>query len=207
VFHRLREDIRAIMQHDPAAFSPAQVMLFYPGFHAVLAHRIAHRLWNARLKLLGYAIAQAARWFTGIEIHPAARIGPRFFIDHGMGVVIGETAEIGADVTIYHGVTLGGVSLEKRKRHPTLEDGVVIGCGAKLLGPITVGKHAIVGANAVVTRDVAPGTVVAGIPARPTNGNGMKPENPDSITAVAERIVSNAWQRIAEPEAEVDYMI
>jgi serine O-acetyltransferase len=193
------------MERDPAAFHPLQVVLFYPGFHAVLAHRLAYRLWNAKFRLLAFAIAQFARWMTGIEIHPAAKIGPRFFIDHGMGVVIGETAEIGADVTIYHGVTLGGVSLEKIKRHPTVEDDVMIGCGAKLLGPITIGKHSTIGANAVVTKDVPPSSVVIGIPGLPINQQKKSNAKRDEVTEAAEKIVANAWQRIIE--AEPDYTI
>lgn len=199
----LRDEIQSIMQRDPAAFHPAQVILFYPGFHAVMIHRIAYRLWQADFRFLAFGLAQFARWMTGIEIHPAAKIGPRLFIDHGMGVVIGETAEIGADVMMYHGVTLGGVSLEKVKRHPTLEDGVVVGSGAKLLGPITVGKNAQVGANAVVTKDVPAETVVVGVPARPIR---EEPEiRPASVVETAEATVDDAWRRLAETEP--DYVI
>lgn len=163
---RMREDVRSVLERDPAAYSPLQVVLFYPGLHAIWLHRIAHRLWRARLRLLAHAVASFARWLTGVEIHPAARIGRRLFIDHGMGVVIGETAEIGDDVTLYHGVTLGGVSLSPGKRHPTLEDHVTVGAGAKVLGPIRIGRHSRIGANAVVIRDVEPEKVVVGIPGK-----------------------------------------
>ncbi len=164
---RIREDINSVLERDPAAYSRLQVFLCYPDLQAIWFHRAAHRLWKARFKLLALLLARLARWLTGIEIHPAAVIGPRFFIDHGMGVVIGETAEVGADVTIYHGVTLGGVSLSHGKRHPTIEDGVVIGAGAKVLGAITVGKNTRIGANAVVVKDVGPNMVVVGIPGKP----------------------------------------
>lgn len=162
----MREDVRSVLERDPAAYSPLQVVLFYPGLHAIWLHRIAHRLWRARLRLLAHGIASFARWLTGIEIHPAAQIGRRVFIDHGMGVVIGETAQVGDDVTLYHGVTLGGVSLSHGKRHPTLEDHVTVGAGAKVLGPITIGRHSRIGANAVVVKSVEPEKVVVGIPGK-----------------------------------------
>ena len=152
------------MTHDPAARSRAEVVLAYPGLHAIWAYRVHHRLWLGRRTLLARLLSQWARSATGIEIHPGATIGRRFFIDHGMGVVIGETAEIGDDVMIYHDVTLGGRSLAKIKRHPTIEDGVIIGAGARVLGPIVVGAGAQIGANSVVVRDVPPGAVVVGIP-------------------------------------------
>ena len=205
MFGKIRDEVQAIMHHDPAAFHPLQVVLYYPGFHAILAHRLAYRLWTAKFRFLGFAVAQLARGLTGIEIHPAAKIGPRFFIDHGMGVVIGETAEIGADVTMYHGVTLGGVSLEKTKRHPTVEDGVVIGCGAKILGPITIGRHALIGANAVVTKNVPSGSVVAGIPARRIDRPETVDDDFDLQSETAEQLIEDAWQHIAE--AEPDFMI
>jgi len=163
---RLREDISSVFQRDPAARSTWEVLTCYPGLHALLLHRLAHRLWGVGLRWLARWISHVSRFFTGIEIHPGASIGRRFFIDHGMGVVIGETAEIGDDVTLYHGVTLGGTSWNKGKRHPTLEDGVVVGAGAKVLGPITVGAGAKVGSNAVVVRDVPKGATATGIPAR-----------------------------------------
>ncbi|GAB2180574.1 serine O-acetyltransferase [Denitratisoma sp. agr-D3] len=166
MFDRLREDIASVFARDPAARTTWEVLTCYPGLHALLLHRIAHRLWQARLRWLARWLSHWARWFTGIEIHPGATIGRRFFIDHGMGVVIGETAQIGDDCTLYHGVTLGGTSWVKGKRHPTLEDGVVVGAGAKVLGPIIVGREGKVGSNAVVVRDVPPGATAVGIPAR-----------------------------------------
>lgn len=166
VFKRLREEIDAVIARDPAARSRLEVLLCYPGFHAVVLHRLAHRLWGAGWRLLGRWISHLARWLTGIEIHPGATIGRNFFIDHGMGVVIGETAVIGDNVMLYHQVTLGGTSLEKGKRHPTVENDVIIGAGAKVLGNITVGVGARVGSNAVVVADVAPGVTVVGIPAK-----------------------------------------
>jgi len=166
MFSRLREDIACVFERDPAARSAWEVLTCYPGLHALQFHRLAHWLWGLRLRWLARWLAHWARWLTGIEIHPGARIGRRFFIDHGMGVVIGETAEIHDDCTLYHGVTLGGTSWSKGKRHPTLERGVVIGAGAKVLGPLTVGEGARVGSNAVVVRDVPAGATAVGIPAR-----------------------------------------
>ncbi len=155
-----------VFERDPAARNTWEVITCYPGFHALLIHRLAHGLWNAGFKWLARFASHCGRWMTGIEIHPGVTIGRRFFIDHGMGVVIGETAEIGDDCTLYHGVTLGGTSWNKGKRHPTLGKGVVIGAGAKVLGPITVGAHAKIGSNAVVVKDVPPGATAIGIPAR-----------------------------------------
>lgn len=162
----IHEDIQSVLERDPAASSRWHIVLFYAGLHAIWMHRLAYALWRRRWRLLAHWVAYFARWWTGIEIHPAARLGRRFFIDHGMGVVIGETAEVGDDVTLYHGVTLGGVSLAKGKRHPTLEDGVVVGAGAKILGAINIGKNSRIGANAVVVRDVPPDQVVVGIPGK-----------------------------------------
>ena len=166
MFGHLREDIRAVFDRDPAARSFWEVLTCYPGIHALFLHRLAHWLWRHRLRWLARFTAHVSRFMTGIEIHPGATIGRRFFIDHGMGVVIGETAVIGDDVTLYHGVTLGGTSWSKGKRHPTLEDGVVIGAGAKVLGPITMAARAKVGSNAVVTKSVPPGATAVGNPAR-----------------------------------------
>jgi serine O-acetyltransferase len=162
----LREDIACVFERDPAARSTWEVLTCYPGLHALQVHRLSHWLWTARLRWLARFMSHLGRWFTGIEIHPGATIGRRVFIDHGMGVVIGETAEIMDDCTLYHGVTLGGTSWNKGKRHPTLERGVVIGAGAKVLGPITLFAGAKVGSNAVVVRDVPPGATAVGIPAR-----------------------------------------
>lgn len=161
----IREDIASAFDRDPAARSVWEVVTTYPGLHAVWIYRLAHWCWRHRLLWLGRFISHVARWFTGIEIHPGATIGRRFFIDHGMGVVIGETSEIGDDVTLYHGVTLGGTTWEKTKRHPTIKDGVIIGAGAKVLGPITVGEHSRIGANSVVLKDVPAHSTVVGIPA------------------------------------------
>ncbi len=166
MFARLREDIACVFDRDPAARTTWEVLTCYPGLHALIYHRFNHWLWGIGLKWLARLGSNIARWITGIEIHPGATIGRRFFIDHGMGVVIGETAVIGDDCTLYHGVTLGGTSWNKGKRHPTLERGVVIGAGAKVLGPITLGERAKVGSNAVVVRDVPAGATAVGIPAR-----------------------------------------
>jgi serine O-acetyltransferase len=163
-FETLREDVAAVFDRDPAARNTLEVLINYPGLHALWGHRLAQWLWNHRLKLFGRMASQLVRFLTGIEIHPGAKIGPGFFIDHGMGVVIGETAEVGCDVTLYHGVTLGGTTLAKGKRHPTLEDRVVVGAGAKILGAITVGTGSRIGANAVVVRSVPPNSVVVGVP-------------------------------------------
>jgi serine O-acetyltransferase len=166
MFTRLREDIACVFERDPAARSTWEVLTCYPGFHALTLHRVAHALWGAGFKWLARLVSHVSRFFTGIEIHPGATIGRRVFIDHGMGVVIGETAVINEGCTLYHGVTLGGTSWNKGKRHPTLERGVVIGAGAKVLGPITVGEGAKIGSNAVVVREVPPGATAVGIPAR-----------------------------------------
>jgi serine O-acetyltransferase len=166
VFKHLREELNAIIARDPAARSWLEVILCYPGLHAVLIHRAAHFAWGRGWVLPGRMLSQLGRALTGIEIHPGASIGQRFFIDHGMGVVIGETAEIGDDVHMYHGVTLGGTSLARGKRHPTIRDRVIIGAGAKVLGAIVVGEGARIGANAVVVSDVPPGVTVLGIPAK-----------------------------------------
>ncbi len=162
----LREDIRAAREHDPAARSSAEVVLVYSGLHAVWSHRVAHRMWaHSALKTPARVVSQLTRGLTGIEIHPGASIGRRFFIDHGMGVVIGETAEIGDDCMLYQGVTLGGRSLEHVKRHPTLGDGVVVGAGAKVLGPVEIGTGSAVGANAVVVKSASENSILTGIPA------------------------------------------
>jgi serine O-acetyltransferase len=166
MFSSLRQYIHSVFNRDPAARSAWEVLTCYPGVYALAAHRVASRLWHWRLKWLARFMSHVSRWLTGIEIHPGAVIGRRFFIDHGMGVVIGETAVVGDDVTLYHGVTLGGTSWNKGRRHPVLGDRVVVGAGAKVLGPITVGADARIGSNAVVTRDVPVGATAVGIPAR-----------------------------------------
>jgi serine O-acetyltransferase len=160
----IRSDIQSVFDRDPAARNTLEVLLCYPGLHAVWGHRLTHWLWKRNMRLLARWISQLMRSLTGIEIHPGATIGPYLFIDHGMGVVIGETAEVGSCVTLYHGVTLGGTSLNKGKRHPTLEDNVVVGAGAKILGAITIGENSRVGANAVVVKSAPPNSVVVGVP-------------------------------------------
>ncbi|NLE43379.1 MAG: serine O-acetyltransferase [Chloroflexi bacterium] len=164
MFHMIREDIHTVFDKDPAARTTWEVITCYPGLHALWLHRIAHALWKRRLHFLGRLVSQFARWLTGIEIHPGATIGRRCFIDHGMGVVVGETAEIGDDVLMYQGVVLGGTSLEKKKRHPTIGSNVIIGAGAIVLGPIEVGDSSRVGAGSVVIKPVPPGTTVVGVP-------------------------------------------
>ena len=166
MLQNIKEDIASVFDRDPAARTTFEVLTCYPGLHARMMHRMTNMLWRANLKWLARFLSHLARWLTGIEIHPGATIGRRFFIDHGMGVVIGETAEIGDDVTLYQGVTLGGTSWKEGKRHPTLGNGAVIGAGAKVLGPITIGENAKVGSNAVVVKDVPPGATAVGIPAR-----------------------------------------
>lgn len=165
MFEKLRYDIESVMKNDPAARSKIEVLLLYQSIHVLIFYRIANRLYRFKLFFLARLISQLGRFFTGIEIHPGAKIGKGLFIDHGMGVVIGETAEIGDNVTIYHGVTLGGTGKEKGKRHPTVGNNVIIGCGAKVLGPINIGDEAKIGANAVVLKDVPQGKTVVGIPA------------------------------------------
>ncbi|MDD3519586.1 MAG: serine O-acetyltransferase [Chromatiales bacterium] len=179
MFERLREDIACVFERDPAARNTFEVLTAYPGIHALMVHRASAWLWRRGWFWFARFVAHLGRWLTGIEIHPGARIGRRFFIDHGMGVVIGETAEIGDDCTIYHGVTLGGTSWQKGKRHPTLGNNVVIGAGAKVLGPICIGDGARVGSNAVVLKDVPDGATVVGIPGR-------------IVTPAAERAVEEA---------------
>jgi serine O-acetyltransferase len=166
MFSKIREDVQCVFERDPAARTVWEVLTCYPGFHALQLHRVSHGLWTLGLRWFARFMSHLARFFTGIEIHPGAVIGRRVFIDHGMGVVIGETAEIGDDCTLYHGVTLGGVSWNQGKRHPTLGKGVVIGAGAKILGPFTVGDGAKVGSNSVVVKAVPAGATVVGIPAR-----------------------------------------
>ncbi|MCH1626105.1 serine O-acetyltransferase [Fredinandcohnia quinoae] len=174
MFKRMKEDIEVVFEQDPAARNSLEVILTYSGLHAIWAHRIAHSLFNRKLFFLARAISQISRFFTGIEIHPGAKIGRRFFIDHGMGVVIGETCEIGNNVTVFQGVTLGGTGKEKGKRHPTILDNALIATGAKVLGSITIGENSKIGAGSVVLRDVPPNSTVVGIPGRVVVQDGIR---------------------------------
>lgn len=196
MFNQLREDINSVFDRDPAARNWFEVLTCYPGLHALIMHRVNHRLWRWGFRWLARWLSLVARWITGIEIHPGAEIGRRFFIDHGLGVVIGETAEIGNDVTIYQGVTLGGTSWLKGKRHPTLEDGVIVGAGAKVLGPFTVHKGARIGSNAVVTKEVAAGATVVGVPGRVIKSAAITAPDPDELArhkAIAEKMGFDAY--------------
>jgi len=179
----LKEDLSCVFQRDPAARSKFEVLTTYPGVHAILTHRLSHRLWLSGWRFLARFLSFLGRTLTNVDIHPGATIGRRFFIDHGAGVVIGETAEVGDDVTLYHGVTLGGTSWNKGKRHPTLASGVVVGAGAKILGPISIGERVRVGANSVVVKDVPADRTVVGVPGRivDTRAGGLRPENGISL--------------------------
>jgi serine O-acetyltransferase len=202
MWQRFKEDIRCVMERDPAARNTFEVLTCYPGVHAVLFHRPNHWLWTRGLRWPARFLSLLARWFTGIEIHPGARIGRRFFIDHGMGVVIGETAEIGDDCTLYHGVTLGGTSWEAGKRHPTLGNDVIVGAGAKILGPISLGDGARVGSNAVVVKDVATGATMVGVPARVAGAR--RSERQTQREEAARKIGFDAYgatQDVADPVA------
>ncbi len=226
MFKRLREDIDVVFERDPAVRTRLEVILCYPSFHAIQFYRVAHWAWNSNLKLLGRFISHLGRFLTGIEIHPGVKIGNRFFIDHGMGVVIGETAEIGNDVTLYHDVTLGGIapsvdaaSQVNQKRHPTLDDGVIVGSGAQVLGPITVGRNARVGANSVVLKEVPEGATVVGIPARPVGLRDKarpqkfdaygtpSPDLPDPVSRAIDGLLEHVGTlsaRVQELERELD---
>jgi len=208
LFSSVREDIRSVFNRDQAARSTAELMLAYPGLHAVWAHRTEHWLWEHGFKLLARWLSHVTRFMTGIEIHPGAQIGRGFFIDNGMGVVIGETAVIGKCVTLYNGVTLGGTSLEKGKRHPTLEDEVVVGAGAKILGNITIGAHSRIGANAVVVRSVPPNSVVVGIPGQVVVRSQPAAEGPDlehgRLTDTIGESVSALMKRVEEIEKQLN---
>lgn len=208
MFKTIKRDIQAVKERDPACRSTLEVILCYPGFHILFFHRLAHWMWNHGLKLLARVVSHLGRFFTGIEIHPGAKIGPGFFIDHGMGVVIGETAEIGENVTLYHGVTLGGTSWKKEKRHPTIGNNVVIGAGAKVLGPFKVGDNSRIGAGSVVVHEVPPNSVVVGVPGRVTYRDGKKVvreidleqhELPDPVANAVECIL----ERIRHLETEI----
>ena len=196
MFQLLKEDIQTVLDKDPAAGNRLEA-LTYPGLHALWAHRIANDLWRRRLRLFARTISQIGRFFTGIEIHPGATIGRRFFIDHGMGVVIGETAIIGDDVLLYHQVTLGGTSLERTKRHPTLGNGVLVGMGAKILGPITIGDYCKIGANAVVNKDIPANCTVVGIPGRIVRRDGERfdEDHGDHGTLVMDNVINRVDPR------------
>jgi serine O-acetyltransferase len=206
----LRHDVQSAIERDPAARSMLEIVLLYPGVHALWGHRIAHWFWKHKHKLSGRLLSQLIRGLTGVEIHPGATIGQGLFIDHGMGVVIGETAEIGEDVTLYHGVTLGGTSLEKGKRHPTLGDRVVVGAGAKVLGDIIIGADTRIGANAVVVRSVPANSVVVGIPgqniarSKPHHATDLPDLNHSSLPDLVGVSLSDLMVRVAALEKQVD---
>lgn len=199
MFATLKEDIQVVFERDPAARNALETLIACPGLHAILCHRVNHWLWKKRLHLLARFTAHVSRFLTGVEIHPGATIGRRLFIDHGMGIVIGETSEIGDDCSIYHGVTLGGTTWQKGKRHPTLKSGVIIGAGAKVLGPITVGADARIGSNAVVVKDVPDHATVVGIPGRviaqktTAAGDAEKGEKEARREAMAKKIGFDAY--------------
>ncbi len=203
-FSTFREDVRTVMQRDPAAKNSLEVVLCYSGLHAVAIHRLSHWLWKHNIKLIARILSQTGRFITGIEIHPGAKLGRRLFIDHGMGVVIGETAEIGDDVTIYHGVTLGGVSLLKEKRHPTIGNNVIIGAGAKVLGPFTVGDNVQIGANSVVLKEVPANSTVVGIPGKIIGGMAHDNEfNHDKLPDPVANAINCIIDRVVEIEKEL----
>ncbi len=208
MFEKVRQDIRTVLERDPAARSALEVLFCYPGVHAIWLHRIAHRLWGWGWRTLARFVSHLGRFLTGIEIHPAAKLGPGLFIDHGMGVVIGETSEIGENVTILQGVTLGGTSLRREKRHPTLGRNVVVGAGAKILGAFTIGDGSRIGAGSVVVREVPPNSVVVGVPGRVTYRDGRRVSEqidldmtdlPDPLAKAIEQLV----ERIQGLEAEL----
>ena len=202
----LRRDVRAVRDRDPAArgASSVEILAVWPGVHALLTHRVAHALDDAGLPIVPRAMAHAARVLTGIEIHPSARVGNGLFVDHGTGVVVGETAQIGDDVTIYQGVTLGGTGFATGKRHPTVEDNVTIGAGAQLLGPITVGHGAKIGANAVVIHDIPPNSTVVGNPGHPVRVEGRRPEGPDADWVHLPDPIADALKSMARRVAELE---
>ena len=204
MFRTVRQDIHSVFARDPAARSVAEVLLCYPGLHAIWFYHVSHWCWTHRLYLLGRWISHLARWLTGIEIHPGATIGNEFFIDHGMGVVIGETAEIGDCVTLYHGVTLGGVSWRKEKRHPTLGNHVVVGAGAKVLGPIVIGDYSRIGANSVVVRDVPANSVVVGVPGRISSQDGKKVRDPEHEDLQHNKLHDITMESVVELNARLE---
>ncbi|MGH7909328.1 MAG: serine O-acetyltransferase [Thermodesulfobacteriota bacterium] len=207
MFKEIRSDFNAVFERDPAARSSIEVIFAYPGFHAIFLHRISHWFWNKHLRFLARFLSHISRFLTGIEIHPGARIGKGFFIDHGMGVVIGETSEIGDNVTIYHGVTLGGTSFSRGKRHPTIESNVTIGAGAKILGPLTVGSNSKIGANSVVIVDVPPSSTVVGVPGKTV----LKEEFPvypdlehNKLPDPEERAIQSLIEQVKELEKRIN---
>jgi len=209
VFEAIRRDVRVARDRDPAARSALEVLLCYSGVHVLVFHRVAHRLWNRRWSTTARCLMQLARFLTGIEIHPAAKLGPGLFIDHGMGVVIGETAEIGENVTLLQGVTLGGTSLKREKRHPTLGNNVVVGAGAKIIGAFTIGDGSRIGAGSVVVREVPPNSVVVGVPGRVTYRDGQRvageidlnqTDLPDPVAKAIEQLMERL--RVLEVEVE-----
>ncbi len=209
MFEQMRRDIKAVLERDPAARSALEVVFCYPGVHAIWFHRIAHRLWGWGWLTLGRFVSHVNRFLTGIEIHPAARLGPGLFIDHGLGVVIGETSEIGENVTLLHQVTLGGTSLKREKRHPTLGDNVVVGAGAKILGAFKIGDGSRIGAGSVVVREVPPNSVVVGVPGRVTHRDGRRVSGaidlnqidlPDPLAKAIEQLL----ERIQHLESELE---
>lgn len=214
VFQRFKRDIQAVLERDPAARNVIEVLLCYPGFHALQMHRIAHFLWRIGLRLAARLLAHFSRFLTGVEIHPGAKLGPGLFIDHGMGVVIGETAEVGENVTIYQGAVLGGRGVEKGKRHPTIGNNVVIAAGAKILGSFTVGDHARIGAGAVVLNDVPPHCTVVGVPGRIVREQGRRvdiidldhanlPDPVERTFRAMERRIEQLESRIRQLESEL----
>jgi len=209
MFDRLRDDVKVVLQRDPAARSTLEVLLCYPGVHAQAFHRVAHRLWRGGWRVSARWVSHIARFLTGIEIHPAARLGRGLFIDHGMGVVIGETAEIGENVTLLQGVTLGGTSLKREKRHPTLGDNVVVGAGATVIGGFTIGAGSRIGAGSVVVREVPPNSVVVGVPGRVTYRDGQRVAgeidlNQTDLPDPVAKTIENLVERLRQLEAEVE---
>ena len=209
MFEAIRRDVRTVLERDPAARSPLEVLLCYPGVHALAFHRLAHRLWNAGWLASARFVSHVSRFLTGIEIHPAARLGPGLFIDHGMGVVIGETSEVGENVTLYQGVSLAGTSLRREKRHPTLGNNVVVGAGAKIIGGFTIGDNSRIGAGSVVVHAVPPNSVVVGVPGRVTYKDGQRVSDeidlnqtdlPDPVSKAIEQLV----ERLRALEAELE---
>jgi serine O-acetyltransferase len=208
MFDALRRDLQTVLERDPASRSRLEAILCYPGVHALVFHRVAHRLWKGGWFGSARFLSHISRFLTGIEIHPAARLGPGLFIDHGMGVVIGETAEVGRNVTIYQGVSLAGTSLKREKRHPTLGDNVVVGAGAKIIGGFTIGENSRIGAGSVVVREVPPNSVVVGVPGRITHKDGQRVEgidlNQTDLPDPVARAIEQLLERIRTLEGEVE---